>query len=338
MKPEPGTIDLTPRATADLLGDYVRGAQVYPVGRIERSFTEVRGRYEAVLRDDPHNTTAAVGLTILVSAKLLAYVHHGSGHRTPYPREWSLGRWGPLEELPSPLADDDSIGRELAGDAVRTARRALALDPFDNLAAFFLGHALCYLGDEAAARLAWAEALRVDPTDHVVAELLTALHDRPTGSGESTDVCRCPHGFLLFRHSSLVSNSGDRAEVCWLLNDPADIHQVVDEWIEKYPWSELFEEELLEGDSEDYADYWDPESPSFDPLPDDDLSVEIHAPGEPVTVRHVFRGLRLSPDYTVHLDWSAVQLPDRLPNPLPTGHPVRLGGRWYLFGENFHHL
>ncbi|MEU9119846.1 hypothetical protein AB0C96_08290 [Streptomyces sp. NPDC048506] len=335
MRPDPGSTDVTLRATADLLGDFVQQAMAHPVGRIERWFTEIRGSYEAVLADDPHNATAAVGLTVLAGAKLLAYVHHGPGHRprSPYLRGtgWPLG----LEELPLPLAEDDSTGRELAGDAVRAARRALALDPSDNLVAFFLGHALCYLGDAASARVAWREALRVDPTDHVVAELLAVLRDRPTEPTESADVCRCPGGFLLFRHRTRVSHSGEQAEACWLFNDPADIRQVVDGWIEEHPWSEYFEEELLEEDAEDD---WDPKSPSFDPLPDDDLRVEIHAPGEPIVVRHVYRGLRRTPEHTVHLDWAAVPLPDRLPTPLPTGHPVRFGGRWYPFGESFHDL
>ena len=333
MKPETVDADLTLRTTADLLSDYVRRALVSPVGRLESSFTEIRGRYEAALSDDPHNATAAVGLTVLASAKLLAYVHHGPGRRSrrPYSGEWSLS----LEEVPLPLAEDDSTGRDLAGDAVRASRHALDLDPSDNLAAFFLGHVLCHLGDVASARLAWREALRVDPTDHVVAELLAVLDDRATPPAESADACRCPHGFLLFRVNSPASNSGDRAEACWLSNDANDIRQIVDEWVEEYPWSDLFDEELSEEDAEDY---WDPESPSFNPLPDDDLSVEIHTPGEPVMTRHVYLGLRRTPEQTVHLDWSAVPLPDRLRTPLPTGRPVRFGGRWYLFGENFHQL
>ncbi|MEV5571272.1 tetratricopeptide repeat protein [Spirillospora sp. NPDC052269] len=334
MKPEPRDADRAARTTADLLGDYVRAAQAYPVGRIERAFTDVRGRYEAVLSETPHNSAAASGLTVLTMAKLLSYVFHGPGHRSSNTREWPLGRSGPLEELSTPLPADDATGHELANDVVHAARCALTVDPSDNLAAFFLGHALCHLGDEAEARAAWQEALRLDPADHVVAELLPALDECPaTPPPEPPYVCRCPRGFLLVRHRFLISNNGDRAEVSWLLNDPVDVRKIVDAWVDEHPWADSFED-----DPEASEDYWDLESPYFDPLPGEDLSLEVHSHAEPVTVQYLDRGLRRSPDDTVHIDWSAIQLPSGLRAPLSTGQPVRCSGRWYLFGENYHHL
>ncbi|MCP2338627.1 tetratricopeptide repeat protein [Actinomadura rupiterrae] len=324
------------REVAGLLGGYVRAAQVSPAGRVEPAFLEVRGRYEALLDDAP--VTAMLGLTVLHSVKLLAYVVHGTERRSRFLREWEVGRLGPLEELPDPRKGDDPVVRELALEVVRWERRALELEPDENLAAFLIGHALYRLGDDAGARAAWVEALRVDPGDHVVAGLVAGLDGRPVPEAVASDVCRCAHGFFVFRHNTVASHSGERAETCWVVNDLAEVRQVVDAWVADYPWGDVLDEELLGDDAEGFEDYWDPESDSFDPLPDDELRVEVHTPGEPVSVRHVDRALRLGTDDSVRLDWTEVPLPERVAKPLPAGRAVRFDGRWYLYGENFHQL
>ncbi|GAA2426427.1 hypothetical protein GCM10010191_43700 [Actinomadura vinacea] len=304
--------------TGDLLKKYAWEAEDRKSGDLEGSFTEIRARYEEALRDGPDKATAATGLAVLTAAKLLAYVRNDLGER-----------WWDHEEPPLPLNDDQVTARSLAEDVVQAARRALELDPSDNLAAFTLGLTLEHLGDRDGAVEALLTALRLDPADHVVEEWLPQLGHRPPERPATPVPCRHSHAFFLLRHAQMVNNSGDRAEWSWPLDDAADVRRIVDGWIGEFPWDVVFEQE-----EDDDPDYWDPESPDFDPTPDHDLSVEIHIPGEPTAVRDVNQGLRRTPDDEVDMDWQVVPLPQSLPNPLPPGRPIRTGGVTYFSGEN----
>ncbi|MFI9046122.1 hypothetical protein [Streptomyces sp. NPDC053427] len=269
--------------------------------------------------DTSDDSTAALCLAVRTATKLHAHL-----------RTSRYGTWWEQEELPVALPEEESRGRALAEDAARAARRALDLSPSDNLAAVALGLARAVLGDDAAALAALRTALRLDPTDTVAATWLTDLGARPPAPLTSPPASQHPHAFFLLRHDSMVNNSGDRRECAWLFNDPADVRRTVDTWVREYPW----EAEFDELSPEELRDYWDPESPDFDPAPDEDISVEVHVPGDPVAVRKVKPGLRKTSDWTAEVDWSHVPLPDALPAALPTGRPVRTGGRTYLFGDN----
>ncbi|MCP2169902.1 Tetratricopeptide repeat-containing protein [Goodfellowiella coeruleoviolacea] len=150
--------------TNDLLRDYVRDAQERETAEIEDVFVEIRDNYEALLRDDPDDVASAVGLAVLTGAKLQAYVLVDLG------LEWH-SEWEPAPAL----STEDTVGQALAEDAVSAARRALCLDPEDNLAILLLGLALEHRGDLDAAVVAYARAAELDPEDTDATTRLAAL-------------------------------------------------------------------------------------------------------------------------------------------------------------------
>ncbi|MET7338585.1 hypothetical protein [Nonomuraea sp. NPDC005650] len=292
--------DVPRRQAGRLLRDQVETAETVTMETLAESSAEVLRAYEGLAPD-----ASATGLALWAEARLRAYTWG----------ELNQSWWWDNQEPFPGLAESDTAGRAVADDAVRAARRALELDPQDNLAAFSLAMTLEHLGDRTGAVAAYLEALRLDPWDEGAATRVAALGEPEPGPVPEIR-CRHTHGFFLLRLEALISNNGDMETWSWLLTDPADVRTVADGLIADMWWG------VANAD-------WEDELPQ-----DDRLSLEIHAPGEKVAEHEVFPALRRSPDGVIHVDWSRLPLPDRLPAPLPASRPVRTGGVTYFLGFN----
>ncbi|MEV5568524.1 hypothetical protein AB0L06_00620 [Spirillospora sp. NPDC052269] len=280
------------------------------------AFTETRRLYETAGRpDDPAVTT---GLAALAFTRFQA---HMQGEAL-LPLAWGHASYDEGKPL-DVLEEDDELGRRLANDAVRTARRALDVDPDDNLSALTLGLTLETLDDTGAAIDAYRRALRIDPDDLDAELRLQALGvEAPPAD---MDACRHSQGFFLLRVRARVSNS-DWGDWVWLFADHTRIRPTADKIVGDNHWGDSFED----GDD----DLWDPRSHTFAPSPDHSLHLDVHRPGEPVTSIDVYRALRRAPDGTVSLDWSTIPLPGPLTTRLSPHRPARDEAVAYFPGLN----
>lgn len=128
MQRELGGIGAAPRGAGGLLREYVLGEAVDGPADLEEEAAEIRELYALVQRSEPADVTASVGLTVLALGTLQAYVENELDElsETAFEEQWPFAG----------LEDDDEVGRGLADDTVRGARRALEPDPANNLAAF----------------------------------------------------------------------------------------------------------------------------------------------------------------------------------------------------------
>ncbi|WP_406313717.1 hypothetical protein OHA77_35870 [Streptosporangium sp. NBC_01639] len=299
MQRETGDIRAALGKAGDLLGKYVLGAEVDGPAELEEEAAEISELYSLVQHSDPDNVTAAVGLTVLALGTLQAYVENE------------------LDELfmtvtdePSPfvgLEEDDETGRGLADKTIRAARRALELDPANNLAAFALGLALEWRNDHEGATAAYREALRLDPGDRAARVRVETLQDveLPWSPAEATNHHAC--AFYLLRMTELVSNSGTEVGWTWLATDPAEVRSAAEGYLGK----------RVPGDDGR-----------------DTFRVDTHIPGQPIVMADLCESLRRTPDGQSAIDWSTVALPDLVGELLPVGQPVRECGEMFFFGAN----
>ncbi|MFG2623413.1 hypothetical protein [Streptomyces sp. NPDC048473] len=269
---------------------------------LEEEAAEIRELYAHVQQSDPEDVTAAVGLTVLALGALQAYVEN----------ELDELFMTVVEEL-SPfvgLEDDDEVGRGLADETARRARRALELDPANNLAAFALGLALEWLDDHESAAAAYREALRLDPGDFAARVRVETLEDveLPRSSAEEA-TSHHARGFYLLRMTELVSNSGTEVGWTWLVTDLTDVCSAAESYLGK----------RVPGDDGR-----------------DTFRVDTHMPGRPIVIADLYESLRRMPDRQVAIDWSKVAMPDLAGELLPAGQPVRECGQMFFFGANEH--
>ncbi|WP_405798736.1 tetratricopeptide repeat protein [Streptomyces sp. NBC_01506] len=300
------------RKAGGLLREYALGAAVDAPADLADEAAEIRELYALVQRSDPRNVTAAVGLTVLALGTLQAYVENELDEL-----------FETVVEERSPfagLADDDEAGRELADDAVHLARRALELDPANNLAAFGLGQALEWLNDHESAAAAYREALRLDPADYAAEVRVETLEDielsRPWREEEATS--HHTRGFHLLRMTELVSNSGTEVGWTWLVTDPAEVRGAAEDHLRK---------RVPGDDGSEGRDGRDGR---------DTFRLDTYLPGRPVVIADLRESLRRTPDGQVAIDWSAVAMPVLAGEPLPAGQPVRECGEMFFFGANEH--
>lgn len=284
-------------------------------GALEDEFAEVQRLYDAAPQDD---LAVATGTAVLSFIKLQAHVHE----------EIQPTGWGEAtdtgDSLPV-LEEDDDIGRGLAAEAVRTARRALEADPRDNLAALTLGLSLEFAGATEDAIDAYRDVLRTNPGDDDVRLRLGSLDVRPPPDPRDPDTCRHSQGFFLLQMHARTGNS-DGDDWYWLFTDHARIRPMVDGFVADHAWEDSFED----GDD----DKWDPRSLAFDPSPLEKAYLLVHRPGEPETAVDLYRALRRTPDGTVRIDWPSLDLPGPAADLLSPYRPVRVDDRTFFFGLN----
>ena len=178
----------------------------------------VREAYTQVQRTAPENLEAAVGLAVLADAELRFHmVNHVD---TAW---WVEGP--PIVHLPA----DDGAGHLLADEAAGAARHVLSLDPSNNLAAFIEGLAHECNGAREQALRAYRRALELDPWDEIAltrAQELDKEYYSPRYEGPEPN----PHSrhFWLLRSSEPISNSGDEQVEYWCLSDPADVGEAIE--------------------------------------------------------------------------------------------------------------
>jgi len=139
-----GDIEPLLESAGELLKGYWVAAEAGRPG-LEDHADEIREACERVQAVDPDNVTAAVGLCVLASATLRHHIEYIS----PVGAVLDEGDDPPFDSLED-VGDEE--GRGLAHEAVHAARRALALDAANNLAAYELGYALEWLGRHGEAR------------------------------------------------------------------------------------------------------------------------------------------------------------------------------------------
>ncbi|NUP38101.1 MAG: hypothetical protein HOY76_14055 [Streptomyces sp.] len=262
-----------------------------------------REAYTRALRMDPESLEAAAGLAVLAGAELRFHlVNHVDG-------AWWEEDSGPLTEIPA----HDETGRRLVDEAIRAARHTLSLEPENNLAVYLeaLAHECGGAHDEALA--GYLRAVELDPWDHVAKDRAQALddaYDPPRHEGPDPN----PHSrhFWLLRDSVWTSNSGDEEVAYWRLGDPADVRDAI---------------ETVVANKARY----NPDLPS---VRDGGISLITYAPGRPPSTVDIYEALRPTPSGPPAVDWTAVALEEPPPGRcLPTGQPVRVGGRVHFDGE-----
>lgn len=298
-------------------------------GALGDAFAETARLYEAARPDEagrPNDRAVMTGSAVLAFTKLQAHAQE----EDLQPLAWGHSSYDDGEPL-KVLEEDDTLGRRLADDSARAARRALDADPGDNLSALTLGLTLELLGDTGGAAGdtggaadAYRRSLRTDPEDLDAGLRLQALGvEVPTPP--LPGVCRRSEGFVLLKVNARVSDS-DRGDWVWLLGDHALIRPTAERITGEYHWAGSFE------DGDDAL--WDPRSEAFDPSPNHTLHLAVHQPGEPETTVDLYRALRRSPDGTVFLDWPTIPLPGPLTPRLSPHRPVRAGSMTYFPGLN----
>ncbi|WP_171172465.1 hypothetical protein [Streptomyces sp. I05A-00742] len=288
------------REAGELLRDYWDYTEGFPPEDLEPEAAAIRERYAAVLEAVPDDPTGVGCLALLALGTLRAHMEHTVNVLVDHRDDDRV----PPAELPA----DDGPGRALAAEAVRAARRALDLQPADNLAAFALACSLEALGEREAAAAAYRTALRLDPHDHVARARVEVLENTtlPEPAGDLPPSHR--HGFHLLEGAVMVSNNGDMEGWSWLLNDTGVLRDTVE--------SHLLEE----------GGWYDA---------NDEFSLTTHVPRSRcdwVDLRPALRG-DPAEDETRTIDWSKVPLPVSLGDPLPVGAPVRFSGRFHFYGR-----
>ncbi|MFJ9851796.1 hypothetical protein [Streptomyces sp. NPDC101150] len=267
---------------------------------------EIRAYCATVRRSAPDDTGPATLLAFLDFAKLRAHLDEPVDH---------CDHW---RTDPVRLDDDDEPGRELAAEAIRSARRALALRGSDNIAAFSLACGLEWLGEHEAAATAYLEAFRLDPQDAVAGARAEVLQEGlkvpcPVPGRRPLQ----PYGFHQLVRTRVVGHSGSTQGVECLSADRAAIRAAaeagLDDWLgDRGP---VLDEDFM-------LWTWLPgEAPG-------------EAPGE-LTGVDLRKALTRTPEGRQVIDWPAVPLP-ALRRPLPAGLPVRWYGNWHFHGETEH--
>ncbi|NIH81522.1 hypothetical protein [Amycolatopsis viridis] len=259
---------------------------------------EIRDAYAAIQASVPDDSTCAIGLTVLALGKLRAHLNGESGGvEDPFDAPW---------HPPAGLDADDELGRELAAEVVRAARRTLELQPADNLAAFSLACALHWLGDDAAAAAAYGVALRLDPQDDVARARVEAP-EAVTPSGPSPTASSYPYGFHLLEMTHVVGHSGSRRGRVWLLNDAAAVRAAADDHLDA--WLANRAQSLSE-----------------------DFGVWTHLPDAPGAGSELAPVLQEGAGGRQTIDWSKATLPSLGADRLPPGRPIRWHGQLHFFG------